>query len=538
MFKKGETIRVSEIVQHIPDAYIHGDDQIAISGIKIDSRQISSGDLFVAIRGEHIDGHRFIKQAIERGAAAVVGSKGIDDLSVPYIQVVDSRIALAYASAAYFGFPARQMVIIGVTGTDGKTTTSHIIRSILRKAGLKTGMISTVNAMIGDVEIDTGYHVTTPESPDVQYLLRRMADEGITHVVIEATSHGLAQHRVTACEFDIGVVTNVTHEHLDYHKSYENYLAAKGQLFRSLDLTKPKSFQNAKLISGAVLNKDDQAYSYLSRITNLPQVSYSVKLEEMADIIASEIQIENYGMSFVVSTNPKFNNYQVEKFDQLRIYTQLIGSYNVANCLAAIGVTSSLLGIEEVAIQKGIAEMESIPGRMEEINMGQDFNVVVDFAHTPNALENALKAARLKMGGKPESGRLIAVFGSAGLRDRDKRRMMATRSYQLADFTILTAEDPRTEPLEEIIDEMALGIRKKGGEEGVHFMREPDRREAIRTALKMAKAGDLVIICGKGHERSMCFGEIEYPWDDRKAASAALAELLNIEGPEMPFLPT
>jgi len=538
MFKKGETIRVSEIVQHIPDAYIHGDDQIAISGIKIDSRQISSGDLFVAIRGEHIDGHRFIKQAIERGAAAVVGSKGIDDLSVPYIQVVDSRIALAYASAAYFGFPARQMVIIGVTGTDGKTTTSHIIRSILRKAGLKTGMISTVNAMIGDVEIDTGYHVTTPESPDVQYLLRRMADEGITHVVIEATSHGLAQHRVTACEFDIGVVTNVTHEHLDYHKSYENYLAAKGQLFRSLDLTKPKSFQNAKLISGAVLNKDDQAYSYLSRITNLPQVSYSVKLEEMADIIASEIQIENYGMSFVVSTNPKFNNYQVEKFDQLRIYTQLIGSYNVANCLAAIGVTSSLLGIEEVAIQKGLAEMESIPGRMEEINMGQDFNVVVDFAHTPNALENALKAARLKMGGKPESGRLIAVFGSAGLRDRDKRRMMATRSYQLADFTILTAEDPRTEPLEEIIDEMALGIRKKGGEEGVHFMREPDRREAIRTALKMAKAGDLVIICGKGHERSMCFGEIEYPWDDRKAASAALAELLNIEGPEMPFLPT
>ena len=360
-------------------------------------------------------------------------------------------------------------------------------------------MISTVNAVIDDEELDTGFHVTTPDSPEVQGYLARMLAAGLTHVVLETTSHGLAQHRAAACEFDIAVVTNITHEHLDYHGSWENYRDAKAILFRELAKTREKPQGNPRL---AVLNKDDCSYEFLAGIS--PQsVSYS--LEPGADLWAEDVSFDAQGVSFTVKLAGA----------DVRVQSHLAGAYNISNCLAAIGATVVGLGISPEAASAGIAALPGVPGRMERIDMGQDFTTLVDFAHTPNALEKALQAARTMT-----DGCVIAVFGSAGLRDREKRRMMAEVSVKLADLTILTAEDPRTESLDDILAEMADAAREQGGLEGVDFWCVQDRGAAIRKAIDMAETDDLVIACGKGHEQSMCFGTTEYLWDDRTAMRA------------------
>ncbi|MEW6716314.1 MAG: UDP-N-acetylmuramoyl-L-alanyl-D-glutamate--2,6-diaminopimelate ligase [Chloroflexota bacterium] len=491
---------------------------VRITGIAQDSRNIEPGFLFVAIKGGNTDGHGFIPQAILKGAVAVAGTQTQRGLVVPYIQVEDSRLALAYLAAAFYGFPARKLTVIGVTGTDGKTTVVNLIHHILLAAGLKAGMISTVNAVIGEHVLDTGLHITTPESPDVQRYLSEMVTAGLTHVVIEATSHGLAQERVAACEFDLGVVTNITHEHLDFHGSYEEYRSAKGKLFKSLEETTLKQHGNYRV---AVLNSDDDSYSYLKPLVRGRQVTYG--LNEKVDVSAKKICYTTSGINFVASCSGC----------EFLVESRLVGAYNVMNCLAAISATVVGLGLPIQAAQEGISRLTGIPGRMEVIDLGQDFLAIVDFAHTPNALYQALKAAR-----EMTTGQVIAVFGSAGLRDRAKRRMMAETSAELADKTVLTAEDPRTESLEAILEEMAKGMRSRGGEEGKTFWRVPDRGEAIRFALSQARKGDVVIACGKGHEQSMCFGETEYPWDDRLAMRAALAGLLGITGPQMPYLPT
>ena len=483
-----------------------------------DSRLVQKGDLFVALPGVSSDGHKYIPAAIEKGAVAVLGSLDLS-LRVPFIKVENTRAAMAYLSAALEGWPAHSLTVIGVTGTDGKTTTSSLIHRILLQAGLNAGMISTVNAVIGDEVLDTGFHVTTPDSPDLQRYLRRMVDAGLTHVVLESTSHGLAQDRLTGCEFDIGVVTNITHEHLDYHGSYENYQEAKGRLFTMLSETREKKQGNPRL---AVLNHDDGSYDYLHALAKVRKVSYGLGGE--ADLTASEIRYERGRMSFRVRMRGM-------GIDQV-VSTNLLGDYNVSNCLAAFAAAVEGLGIDPAVAAQGIAALPGIPGRMEQIDLGQDFTAIVDFAHTPNALKVALEQAR-----KMTKGRVIAIFGSAGLRDREKRRLMAEVSVGLADITILTAEDPRTESLEGILAEMADAAVGKGGVEGKSFYRVPDRGEAIRLGVKLAKAGDLVIACGKGHEQSMCFGETEYPWDDRTAMKAALAERLGIKGERMPELP-
>jgi len=522
-------VPLSELIKHIPDVQLvlpKGDLLTCeINGIAFDSRKVKPGDVFVALVGGSNDGHRFIPAALERGALAVVGSQAVMGLPVPYIQVGDARQALAFISAAFYGYPGQYLTVIGVTGTDGKTTTTSLVYEIMKTAGFKVGMITTVNAVIGDEVMDTGFHVTTPESPDVQRYLARMAfgiPNPITHVIIESTSHGLAQHRVTACEFDIGVVTNITHEHLDYHGTFEEYREAKSRLFKGLVITKGKKLGNPRL---AVLNRDDGSFEYLnSLVESLPggvrKVSYGSHHE--SDYRADRIEHEKYGLSFEAHFHGKM----------VHIRCGLVGAYNVSNCLAAIATAVDGLGIETEPAIQGIAAFKGIPGRMERVDMDQDFQAIVDFAHTPNALNQALTAAR-----EMTSGRVIAVFGSAGLRDRAKRRMMAEISAQLADITILTAEDPRTESLNEILVEMAKGMMAKGGVERRSFWRVPDRREAIRFAVNLATAKDLVIILGKGHEQSMCFGEIEFDWDDRLALKAALAERLGISGPKMPFLP-
>jgi UDP-N-acetylmuramoyl-L-alanyl-D-glutamate--2,6-diaminopimelate ligase len=499
-----------------------------VRGIRLDSRKVQPGDLFVALRGSIVDGHLFIQDAVNRGASAVVGSKPANELisiqspGAPYIHVSDGRLALAHLAAGFYRFPAHRLTMIGVTGTDGKTTTCNLIFKILQAARLPVGMISTVSARIGDEELDTGFHVTTPEAPDVQRYLAKMVDAGLSHVVLEATSHGLAQERVGACEFDVGVVTNITHEHLDYHGSYTAYRAAKARLFTGLGQAQ-KPFHPPQ---GAVLNRDDSSFEYLAQMAQVPRIAYG--LDPKADVRAEQVQSLPNGQRFIAVTSQR----------QFPVTTQLVGSFNVSNCLAAIAATVEVLGLPVEAAQRGTAALQIIAGRMEAINLGQPFIALVDFAHTPNALRRALETVRQMAQATVPAGRVIAVFGSAGLRDRLKRRMMAETSAELADLTVLTAEDPRSESLAEILAEMAGGAQARGAAEGRSFWRIPDRAQAIRKAVSLARPGDVVIVCGKGHEQSMCFGEVEYPWDDRVALRSALAEYLGIEGPDMPYLPT
>jgi len=492
---------------------------VPIGGISIDSRVVGPGYLFVAMVGGTLDGHNYIQRAIDNGAVAVVGEKDITGLSVPYIRLENTRRALTWIAGAFHEWPGRKLTVIGVTGTDGKTTTTNLLYKILLAANLKAGMISTVNAVIGDDVLDTGFHVTTPDAHDVQRYLSMMVDAGLTHVILETTSHGWSQYRVDASEFDIGVVTNITHEHMNEHGSYENYRAAKARLFSSLEATLDKTQGNPRL---GVINRDDiKSFWFLNDVIKVNKLNYGLSAE--ADVRAVNVSYSPSGIYFTA----KSKNLQVD------VTSKLVGAFNISNCLAALSAAVYGLGIDPEVTAQGITSLEGIPGRMERIEMGQDFTAIVDFAHTPNALKSALEAARTMT-----QGRVIAVFGSAGLRDKDKRRMMAETSAELADLTVLTAEDPRTESLEGILEEMAIGARSGGGTEDRTFWRIPDRGDAICFALKLARPGDIVMSCGKGHEQSMCFGQTEYLWDDRSAMRAALSEFMGVDGPEMPYLPS
>ena len=404
------------------------------------------------------------------------------------------------------------MTLVGVTGTDGKTTTANLIYAILRAAGLNAGLVSTVNACIGEEEIETGLHTTTPDPPDVQHYLARMVETGATHAVLEVTSHGLAQHRVAGCDFDVAVVTNITHEHLDFHGSLAAYRKAKARLFEGL----VQSFRKPEVSKAAILNRDDDSYHYLSSLPIDRQIAYS--LSGPADVTAHNICFAPDRTRFILRTPG----------GKVPIETPLVGAYNVSNILAAASAGVAMdVGID--AIHAGVAAVQAIPGRMERIKEGQGFLAIVDFAHTPNALQRALQAVRRMVTGE---GRVIAVFGCAGLRDREKRTTMGQIAGELADLVVITAEDPRTERMEGIMDQSATAAMAAGKQEGVDLWRVPDRGEAILLACQMARPGDVVIACGKGHEQSMCFGTTEYPWDDREAMRRAL------RGESLDTLPT
>ncbi len=490
--------RLSNLFVDLPVKVLSGIQPVEVTGIISDSRRVQPGDLFVAVRGSSFDGHRYITDAISKGAAAVVGMDSGISLDVPYVQVSDTRQALPYIAAAFYRHPGRQLTMIGVTGTDGKTTTTNLIFHILQSAGIKAGMISTVNAVIGNQVLDTGFHVTTPEAVDVQRYLAMMVQSGLTHAVLETTSHGWAQHRVDGCEFDVAVITNITHEHLDEHGSLDNYRKTKARLFQSLQETREKSQGNPRT---AVLNQDDDSYPFLSHVCRemdrVKILAYGLHTD--ATITPGNITYSRKGVSFTINHT----------------------------------ATAGGLGINSSHVQAGIAALSGIPGRMEAIDLGQDFLAYVDFAHTPNALRQTLQTAR-----QMTNGKVTVIFGSAGLRDRQKRKMMAECAVELADLSVFTAEDPRSESLADILDEMASGANGKGGVEGKNYWRIHDRGMAIRYGLSLARAGDIVLVCGKGHEQSMCFGTTEYAWDDRVALQAALAEHLGVPGPEMPFLPT
>ncbi len=520
-------MRLSELLAAAPGVLaLPAHDVEVAAPVVEDSRQVAPGGVFVARAGGSVDGHRFIAQATNAGAAAVIGERApsaVDTGGVPYIQVADAQAVLPWLSAAYHGFPARRLVMIGVTGTDGKTTTSHLIYHILRAAGLRAGLISTVKALIGDEALDTGLHVTTPSAPEVQAYLARMVAAGLTHGVLEATSHGLAQRRVDACAFDVAVMTNITHEHLDFHGTWEAYRDAKARLFAMLD----EGARKSGVRRWAIVNRDDPSWAHILSVSgHEAALTYSAAGAE-ADLWATDVCSGPDAMRFTIKTADVIPFQEVSDtgfkppardFPATRIETRLTGRFNVANILAAAAVAHAL-GIAPAAIRQGVAETPPVPGRMERIDEGQGFTAVVDFAHTPNALRRALEAAR---GMAAPGGRVIAVFGSAGLRDRAKRRLMAEVAAELANLTVLTAEDPRTESLEAILAEMAAGCVRRGGVEGKTFWRTPDRGQALAFACALARPGDVVIACGKGHEQSMCFGTVEYPWDDREALRAAL----------------
>ena len=477
-----------------------GDLTTAITAPVVESSgEVEPGGLFVARAGHSTDGHRFIPDVISAGAAAIVGETEQPDLPVPYVQVKNAGRILGLLAAAWHDFPSRKLVIIGVTGTDGKTTTCLLLHSIFKYvADIRAGYISTISADFGDERAATGLHVTTPSAPRIQAYLAKMVQAGLTHCILEMTSHGLAQGRLNGVDIDVAVLTNVMHEHLDYHGSWQDYRAAKAIMFQMLQ----KSWRKPTQDKVSIINADDPSLACFAAIPADRVVTYSIG--NPSDFRASDIVFASAGTRFQLADQD--------------FTMQLLGGFNIANALAAISAAQAL-GIGWGAIKAGIAAVELIPGRMERIDESQDFIAMVDFAHTPNALRRALEAGRAML--KPGK-RLIAVFGSAGLRDIAKRRMMAQTSAQLADMTILTAEDPRTESLDDILAMMAEGCQSEGGVEGETFIRVPDRGEAIHRACQMALPGDLVLACGKGHEQSMCFGTTEHPWDDRVALRLAL----------------
>ena len=538
---------LTQLLAGLPDVLaVYGQTDAPITGIVADSRQVTPGVLFVAYQGIGVDGHRFIGNALGSGAAAIVGEQAALDLPVPYVQVKDGRAAWGRLASAWYGHPSRAMTVVGITGTDGKTTTANLLFSILRTAGCKTGLISTVNAVIGDRTYDTGLHTTTPDAPDVQRFLAQMRDAGTEIAVLEVTSHGLAQQRVAGCIFDVAVVTNITHEHLDFHRSYEAYRGAKAMLFRSLtgettggaSIAKPGD--RGRLPRTAVLNRDDSSYDYLAGIPAGRQIGYGLSspgaaaptADGQAALIARNVRHLPAGTVFEIEYQSAVSGASVDCWPVL---SPLIGDFNVSNILAAASAALAL-GIEPSAIQGGIECMAGIPGRMERINQGQDFTAIVDFAHTPNALARALETTRALAGG---TGRTIVVFGCAGLRDREKRRMMGEVAARLADYTVITAEDPRTEDLPAIMAETAHACSVAGRVEGRDFGRVADRQQAILHAVTCARPGDVVLVCGKGHEQSMCFGTTEHPWRDQEALRWAI-DRRNGLGDAMPpyVLPT
>jgi UDP-N-acetylmuramoyl-L-alanyl-D-glutamate--2,6-diaminopimelate ligase len=503
-------MRLDELAAALPAVVSRTGDDVNIEGIVADSRLAELGVLFVAIPGLAVDGHRYAGEAIARGAVAAIGERersripGLPhaESGFPYLRVPNSREAWGWLCAAWHAFPSRKLTLVGVTGTDGKTTTVNLIESILAAAGVRTGMVSTVSARIGGDDMATGLHVTTPDPPQVQSYLARMVDAGASHAVLETTSEGLAQHRVAGCDFDVAVLTNITHEHVSAHGSFVAYREAKARLFRMLSA----SARKPRTPKVSVLNRDDSSFVHLAAIPADRRISYG--LGSGADVTAVDIQADAKGTEFTL-LSPE---------GRIRVRTPLVGAYNISNILAAACAAIGL-GIDLSAIGEGVAAMQGVPGRMEWIDEGQGFQAIVDFAHTPNALEQALRAARELVA--PE-GRIIVVFGSAGLRDPGKRWMMGRVAGALADLVIITAEDPRTEDVNHIMADCLDGVVEAGGAEGRDVWCIADRGRAVYEACQMASSGDLVIVCGKGHEQSMCFGTVEYPWDDRAALRQAL----------------
>ena len=503
-------MRLAEIAALFPDARLINTSDSVIAQVVYDSRNAKSGTIFVAIPGQVADGHRFLPQAIAAGAAAVVvqadrealWSAIAEDSGVSTIALPDTRAGLAVIAAALNDFPARRLGVIGVTGTDGKTSVSHLVDHVLRETGRRPGLVTTAECRIGDQPlIDTG-RFTTPESPELQGMLAEMVRSDCRWAVIEATSHGLVQHRLDSCEFDIAAVTTIGSDHLDFHGSRESYVRAKGRLFEMLGEGKDKGIEKA-----AILNADDPDYRYLRQVSPATITTYA--LESDADLRASQIKTKGWRSNFTLGWQGRDFSAEVHG----------PGDFSVRNALAAAGV-SLAAGLDLQEAVGAIASWNGAPGRMQLIDEGQPFSVVVDFAHAPDSLKRVLLVLR---GGS--RGRIIALFGCIGEREKDRRSAMGQVAAEYADFTVVTDDNPYTEDRDAIITEIVSGLEAAGKRRGHDFAVIPDRREAISHALSMAVDEDVVLLAGKGHETQVHLPNGGYDCDDREVARRVLAEL-------------
>lgn len=488
---------VGALAATIEGSTLIGDGGAIVSGVQYDSRLVRPGDLFAALQGSDFDGHAYADRAVAAGAAALLVERPMG-VNVPQIVAGNSRAALAPASAAFFGHPSHDLTVVGLTGTDGKTTTSFLVDHLLRQAGLITGLIGTVGIRVGP---DIAYelpHQTTPESNLVQGYLREMADCGVSHAAIEATSHGLAMHRLDGSRFAIAGVTNMTHEHLEYHGTVENYWRAKAMLVERV----------AAEGGTVVLNADDPgAMSALPYAAGATVVTTSASGRD-ADLRAADPVIGPGGASFVLLVDGEI----------FPVTMPLIGGFNIDNALIALGIGRAA-GLPVLPMVTALATAPGVPGRMQRIDAGQTFTVIVDYAHTPESLRKVLTLLR---GMAP--GRIIVVSGSAGERDPSKRPLQGEVCASLADLSIFTNEDPRNEDPERILDDIAAGACRQGAVAGSDYLAIVDRQTAIARAFAEARPGDIVLLAGKGHETSIIVGYDHTPWDEAAVARELLEE--------------
>jgi UDP-N-acetylmuramoyl-L-alanyl-D-glutamate--2,6-diaminopimelate ligase len=477
---------LSEIAAALEHAELRGDPNVVVRGAAYASIDVRPGDVFFCVRGSRVDGHDFAGDAADAGAAAVVVERWLDGIGVPQILVPAVRGAMGPASAALYGRPSESMRMVGVTGTNGKTTTTYLLEAIFRAKGWVPGVIGTTGASIAGEPVPL--ERTTPEAPDLQRLLARMRADHVDAVAMEVSSHALQQDRVGGIRYDVALFTNLSQDHLDYHEDMGEYFRAKARLFSSA---------HARL---GIVNADDDWGRRLLQSPTVPTSTFGVHAP--ADLRATDVRADGRGIAF--------------RAGGVEVRSDLLGEFNVSNCLAALA-TAHALGIDDEVSSRGIASLSLVPGRVERVDEGQDFLVMVDYAHTPDSIDNVLRAAR-----PLASGRLIVVFGCGGDRDRSKRPLMGRAAASIADLSVITSDNPRSEDPLAIIAEIEAGAKDAKG----RYVVEPDRRGAIRLALGEATAGDAVVIAGKGHEASQEFADRTIPFLDRDVAAEELRALL------------
>ena len=465
---------------------------VTVRSLAYDSRQVEPDALFVALKGQKASGTDFVGDAIARGAVAVVADRPPAAAGgVPWIEVSDARAAMASLAAEFHGHPSRSLCVVGITGTNGKTTTAYLLRAVFEAAGQKCGLLGTVTYSVGDEELPALR--TTPEAPDVQRMFRRMVDSGCAACVIEASSHALDLRRVDGTVFGAAVFTNLTRDHLDYHENMESYFSAKRRLFDLLPAGAP-----------AVINMDDPRGESL-RQTSARPVTYAIN--KPADVSPGPLSLTMEGLEFDVRT-PR---------GQVHVKSRLVGRPNVSNILAVVA-TATALDLPKAAIERGLASLSGVPGRFEVVSeRGDDITVVIDYAHTDDALKNLLETAR-----PLAVRRVITVFGCGGDRDRTKRSLMGAVAARLSDVVVITSDNPRGEDPARIIEEIRRGLPPASERDAASVFTVVDRKEAIQFAIKQAGPGDLVLLAGKGHEKSQTIGGRELPFDEAAIAREAL----------------
>ena len=465
---------------------------IHVQDIKMDHRELEQGDLFFCIRGFTVDGHQFAQQAVENGAVAIIADHELPDVDAYVITVPDTHKAMALMAAKFYGYPTVDMPLIGITGTNGKTTITYLLDEIFKQNNLKTGLIGTIQTKIGEEIL--AVKNTTPDALLLQNVFRKMKDQAIDIAMMEVSSHALDLGRVHGCDFDIAVFTNLSQDHLDYHKDMEDYLRAKTLLFTGLGNSYGKQFKYA------VLNQDDVHSEIIAKSTSQPIVTYGI--EEQADITATNIQYDTKGMRFTLET----------PMESISINTKLIGKFNIYNMLAS-AATAILKGVPLSIIKTAFEAINGVAGRFEQVNAGQNFAVVVDYAHTPDSLENVLQTVK-----EFTDNKVYVVVGTGGDRDKKKRPLMANVALDYADQAIFTSDNPRTEDPQSILSDMTNGLNAS------HYEVIENRKEAISHAVNLANEGDVLLIAGKGHETYQEINGVRHDFDDRLIAKEAIRQ--------------